>query len=258
MLSTDAWAAFVVLLFFGILIVLEAGRRFGQRRAARDVEGARAGLGVVDGAIFGLLGLLIAFAFSGAAARFDGRKALIAQEANAVGTAWLRLDLLPRESQPALRELFRQYLEARIAGYRKLPDLEAAFAEDQRATALQADIWSKCVPLCQSDAGRPYAVLVLGALNEMFDMATTRNMALRQHPPIIITGMIGLSALLGAAHAGFGMAGSKRRSWLHYLGFAAILSITIYVTIDLEHPRAGLFRVDAADRVLIDLLAGMH
>jgi len=96
--ALTAWLT-TSLLFLGILALMEVERRFGQRRAAEDAEGARAGLGAVEGAVYGLLGLLIAFSFSGAAERFAGRRTLIIEEANAIGTAYLRVDLLPEEAQ---------------------------------------------------------------------------------------------------------------------------------------------------------------
>ena len=167
-------------LFAALLILQELGRRFALRRAARDPEGARAGAGVVDGAIFALLGLLIAFTFSGAASRFDERRKLIVEEANAIGTAYLRIDLLPAAAQGEMRESFRRYLDARLAAYRALPDLEAANADLARATRLQQEIWTKAVA---SSAGTPTAVLVLPALNQMIDITTTRTMAAQTHPP---------------------------------------------------------------------------
>ena len=98
-------------LFAGMILLLEVGRRLGRRRHGRDEEGARAGLGAVEGAVFALLGLLIAFTFSSAASRFDTRRQLIVQEGNAIGTAWLRLDLLLSSAQPELRDLFRRFLD---------------------------------------------------------------------------------------------------------------------------------------------------
>ena len=128
-------------LFAGMLVLLETGRRLGLRRLARDSEAARAGFGVVGGAIFALMGLLIAFTFSGAASRFDTRRQLVVEEANAIGTAYLRLDLLPANAQSALRESFRQYVEARLDVYRKLPDIVAAKqALAQRHPATGADL----------------------------------------------------------------------------------------------------------------------
>src|SRR5262245_61086788 len=105
-------------LFAGMLVLLEVGRRIGARRIAEDPAGAAAGVGTVEGAILGLLGLLLAFTFSGSSARFDARRELIVQEVNAIDTAYRRLDLLSPEAQPALREDFRRYLDARLAVYR--------------------------------------------------------------------------------------------------------------------------------------------
>jgi hypothetical protein len=245
-------------LFVGILILLEVGRRLGNQRLASDPEGARAGTGVVEGAIFALVGLLIAFTFSGAASRFDARRDLIVQETNAIGTAWLRLDLLPAGTQPAIRERFRQYVDARLEVYRKLPDIEAARAELARATALQEDIWTQAVAAGRLEGAPPPAtMLLLPALNEMFDITTTRTMATQMHPPIVIYGMLVGLALASALLAGYGMAGGKSRNWLHILGFAAVMAVAVYVIIDLEFPRLGLIRVDTFDQALVELRASM-
>src|SRR5450432_3459290 len=116
-------------MFLAMLLLLETGRRLGARRLASDPEAAKSGSGAVEGAVFGLMGLLIAFTFSGAATRFDTRRALVVEEANDIGTAWLRLDLLPAIAQPPLREKFHEYVDTRLAVYRKLPDLAAARVE---------------------------------------------------------------------------------------------------------------------------------
>src|SRR4051794_33487698 len=91
--------ALTAALFVGMLVLLEAGKRAGARRHAVDPDGAHLGTNAIDGAIYALLGLLIAFTFSGAASRFDERRALIVQEGNDIGTAYLRLDLLPATAQ---------------------------------------------------------------------------------------------------------------------------------------------------------------
>jgi hypothetical protein len=101
-------------LLAGMLILTEAGRRIGLRRMAEDPEGVRAGLGAIEAAILALLGLLLAFTFSGAGSRFDARRQLIVDETNAIGTAYLRIDLLTAAAQPELRENFRRYVEARL------------------------------------------------------------------------------------------------------------------------------------------------
>ena len=172
-----AFNAFLITLalFAGIMMLLEIGRRIGNHRLTQDAKGARIGTGTVEGAVFALIGLLIAFTFSGAAARFDDRRALIVQETNAIGTAYLRLDLLPADAQPALRELFRRYLDSRLEIYRKLPDIEAARAELARSTQLQNTIWTQAIAASRQEGAPPAAtMLLLPALNEMIDITTTR------------------------------------------------------------------------------------
>lgn len=244
-------------LFAGMLALLELGRRLGRHRLGRGDEAARAGVGAVEGAVFALLGLLVAFTFSGAAARFDQRRQLILDEANAIGTAWLRLDLLPASAQPELRDLMRKYVDARLAAYEKLPNLEATRAELARASALQAQIWSRTVAASQQ-AATPLVATLVPALNAMFDIATTRTAAVHVHPPLIIFLMLGMLALMSSFLAGFAMAAAHSRSWIHMLAFALITSLTVYVILDLEFPRVGLIRVDAADRVLYEVRAGMN
>ena len=106
------------LLFAGSLLALEVGRRIGTRHLAAEKDKANVGLGTVEGAIFGLMGLLLAFTFSSSLTGFDLRRQLIVDEANAINTAYARLDVLPAETQSTLRDLFRQYLSARIDVYR--------------------------------------------------------------------------------------------------------------------------------------------
>jgi hypothetical protein len=241
-------------LFLGMLFFVEVGRRVGMRRQASD----EAGTGAVDGAVFALFGLLVAFTFSGAAARFDSRRDLITREANAIGTAWLRLDMLPAESQPPLRKLFRDYLDARLSTYRDVSQRGATMAEYDRSIAIQNEIWVLAVSASKAAPSPATATLVLPALNDMIDITTTRLMASRTHPPTVIFVLLFVLALGCSFLAGVGMAKGGRRNWLHMTAFAAITAVTVYVILDIEFPRLGLVRVDAADRVLIELRQGMN
>jgi hypothetical protein len=244
-------------LFLGMLLMLEIGRRIGRRRLTEDPESSRLGTGAVEGAVFGLLGLLIAFTFSGAAERFDRRRELIVEEANDIGTAWLRIDVLPAESQPMLRDSFRRYLDARLSAYGSLHDIDVATRELARSNELQNEIWDRAVEASASAPDQRAAVLLLPALNEMIDVTTTRLMATRVHPPKIIHVMLCLLALTSALLGGYAMAGSRRRSLVHVVVFAAIVALTVYVIVDIEYPRFGLVRVDDFDRVLVELRASM-
>ena len=241
-------------LFVGMLVLLEVGRRIGKRRMQRDPESAREGVGAADGAIFALLGLLIAFTFSGAATRFDQRRSLIIEEANAIGTAYLRVDLAAPDLQPALRESFRRYLAARLDVYRKIPDMDAVQVAMANANRLQTEIWGQAIAATRAPGSHPSAaVLFLPALNAMIDITTTRTMATRFHPPVIIFVLLIGLALAAAILAGDAMAASKTRSWTHVVGFAAAVAVSLYVILEIEYPRLGLIRVESFDQALTDL-----
>jgi hypothetical protein len=248
---------FALGLFVGTLLMLEAGRRAGGRWRSRIMEGGAAGIGAVETAIFTLLGLLIAFTFQGAAARFDARRALVVEEVNHVGTAWLRIDLLPATDQGRMRELFRAYLDSRIETYRRIPDVAAVKAQIRITERLQGEIWKLALNSHREGAT---AVLtgMLPALNAMFDIVTTRTMAARTHPPGVVFGMLALLAGMAAFMAGNGMSGTKIRSWLHIIAFATVLAVTVYVIMDMEYPRVGLIRVDDFDEALVNLRRSMN
>ena len=185
------------------------------------------------------------------------RRQQIVEESNAIGTAYLRLDLLPAEAQPPLRDLFRRYVDVRLETFRKLPDLHAAEAELAKGTAMQQAIWSRAVAACKSQNAVRTTMLLLPALNQMIDISATRTMTARLHPPTIVFDMLVGLALVGALLAGYGLGAGRSRSWIHVLALSAIVAMTVYVILDVEYPRIGFIRVDAFDRALIDLRRSM-
>jgi len=245
-------------IFIGILVSLVLGRRLGRRAIAHHGSASVPSVSSLEAAVFGLLGLLIAFTFSGALSRFDVRRTQAVEEANAVGTAYLRIDLLPATAQPLLRETLRKYVDARIATYRALPDVNAAHLELVRSQDLQTEIWAQAVAAIRMPEIRPGAeLLVMPALNQMFDIATVRVVATQIHPPLIVYEMLIALALASAMLAGYQSAGEKDYDWVHKVGFAGIVAFTVYVILDIEYPRLGWVRLDAIDQVLVNVRAGM-
>ena len=245
-------------LLLGILLFLEIGRRIGVYRLNRDEEGLAKGGGAAEGAIFALLGLLIAFTFSGAASRFEERRHLITEETNNIGTAYLRIDLLPNDAQTEMRELFKHYLDSRIAIFNSAENKPILFEKIKESEQLQQKIWSTAIrDVKRTDAIPSAAMLFLPALNAMIDITTTRLTATRNHPPIIIFGLLISLSFISALLVGYSVSENEDRDWLHPLVFASIMTLTIYVIIDLEYPRLGLIRISDADQVLIDLRNSM-
>ncbi len=247
--------------FLGIMaamfLFMEAGRQANKRLLRLDSEAARSGIGVVEGAVFSLIALLIAFTFYGTAARFDERRQLVVQEANAIGTAWLRLNLLPAAAQPPLQEKFRQYVGARIAFDEALPDITAANAEVGKTTALQIEIWTEAVADCRDAGSSSTTMLLIPALNDMFDMSTTRTMAAYLHTPLLIYGILLLLVMAGSLLVGYSMAGGKRHNWFHSFAFIATITLAMYLILDFEFPNVGLIRLSPFDQVLVNLQRNM-
>ncbi len=247
-----------IFLFVLMLVFYEFGRRTGKRKLARDPQGLAQGIGAAEGAVFGLLGLILAFTFSGAASRFEDRRHLITEEANAIGTAYLRIDLLSADAQPEIRSLFREYARLRSEVYSNSTNVAATKARLETSARLQKKIWDKSVSAVENGGGSGDATkLLLPALNQMIDITTTREVATRNHPPIIVFLLLAGLSLAGAMLIGYDMSPNKDRGWFHSISFAAIISLACYVIIDLEFPRMGLIRVDSADQVLVDLQKSM-
>jgi hypothetical protein len=242
--------ALSTLVFIGTLACLDFGFRMGSRSrhaAASD------GIGAIEGAVFALLGLLLGFSFAGGIVHLDARRQLIVEEANNIGTAYLRLELLPPADGADLRPMFREYLDTRLRAYAKLPELDAAAIEFANAARMQQLIWSRAVAATRTAPTPATAMLLLPAINSMIDVTTARSVALHTHLPALIFVLLMMVAYLSALLAGYAMAKRRARSWLHMVVYALVTAITIYAVVDLDYPRAGFIRIGAADQALTQL-----
>jgi hypothetical protein len=125
------------------------------------------------------------------------------------------------------------------------------------SAALQREIWAQAVATARTESSPAAAMLLLPALNQMIDITTTRTLAAQMHPPITIFAMLFILALVSSLLAGYEMAFAKTRSWIHMVVFVIILTVTVYVILDIEYPRFGLIRIDPFDRALVELRQSM-
>ena len=241
-----------VALFAAVVLCFQLGFRLG-RRDSHISSTAVDSVSAITGAIFALLGLIVAFAFSGALARLDTRRQLIVQEANAIGTAYLRLDLLPLEAQAPLRERFQAYAVSRAALYQDLGDDAAVRRDLDTAEALQHEIWDQAMAASRGADFQSARLLLIPALNEMIDIVTTRSVAIQTHMPLFIWFGLSILALVCATIAGYGASVAQHSFHLHSILFAAVVAFTVYMILDIEYPRFGFVRLDQANQALIDL-----
>ena len=245
---------FAVGLFPAFMLAAEVGRRRGLAYLARDPAGLPKGTGAAEASVYAVIGLILAFSFSGADARFENRRHLIMSETNAISTAYMQLDLLPEPTRTEVRKDFLEYLDSRIATFQGVYDEGTVQARLARTAEIKARIWQKSVASTLDRRSHPNAsALLLPTLREMFDIATSRWMALTDHPPIAIFVLLTGMNMIGAMLCGFATSVNKRRPWFYIWILAAVLSVTQYVIVDLEFPRIGLIRLDSADQYLVEL-----
>lgn len=244
-------------LLVGMILFYEMGRQIGRAQIRRNPKGLAKGIGAAEGSVFGLLGLLIAFTFSGAASRLEERRDLITEEANNIGTAYLRLDLLVEDDKQNLRERFRKYAELRATPPR-IEEFTSADAWYTQTGEMQREIWTRSLAASQRAEADPDATkLLLPALNEMIDITSTRKRATKDHPPLAVYLLLGTLSLLGALMVGYAAADNDKRNWLHPISFAIITALAVHLILDLEFPRIGFIRVDASDVAILDVRKDM-
>ena len=215
-------------------------------------RGLRRQLDVIRTATFALVAFLIAFAFSGAGERFVNRLDVIVEEANALGTAWLRADVLPEPHRNELKATLKEYTTDRVALYqtRDRDEIDRLLG---KVGDLQARMWTTA--LAGTAGNPPLMMQVLPPLNEVFDLHTTHLALVHRQLPLPIMVVLLGTAAISLLLVGFGNGGSGRRFPLLDAVYAGVLGVALWMTIDLDHPHQGLIRVTS--QPLVDTLATM-
>src|SRR3954452_5934733 len=182
--------AIAALFFVGSLISLRLGRQLGLQHSKRNGPEGNVGLATVEGAIFGLMGLLLAFTISGALQRFDERRQLVIQEANSASTAHDRLDLFEDNVRRNLRTKLKDYVDARIDLHRISHDFSVRgwselFSPEQqdKIVDIKNKLWDATVVACPQASFRAACAQALPALSNLFEVARLRLGASEKHPP---------------------------------------------------------------------------
>jgi hypothetical protein len=241
-----------VLLFILILFVNWLGFRFRERQAKRNPNEVRDGAGATEGALLGLMALMLAFSFNSASSKFDVRREVIVEEANNIGTAILRCDLYPDSIRNLFRADFKKYVEARI-NYYNAGDDAGKIADALRQTNIYSgNIWRRAAYLFQIPEYRMRSREIIPVINSMIDIVTTRDVGrVAKVPPIILEVLLLLTIISGFL-TGYSQSG-KRRNIIMIFGFALMTTITVYLILDLDRPRRGILNLDAAEQKVVEL-----
>lgn len=244
------WATLLVV---GAILLgaTEIGFRIGRRHTPERRKAHQGQSGALQGALLGLLGLLLGFTFAMAVGRYDARKQLVMDEANAIGTAWLRAAMLSDPARETIRTTLADYISARLEGA-KVSSGSPEFAEQAvRSERDQATMWRVTVSEAKAN-NTPSTALFTSALNDLIDLDTKRQAAMRNHVPPTVWLLLILISTTVCWTTGYATGlGESGRHALSMVILPALLTVVVTIIADLDNPRRGLIQVN--QQIMIDL-----
>ncbi len=239
-------------LFALMLATTEVGFRLGSKIEASTPADTKSQISTVEAAVLGVLALLLGFTMSMAVSRFDVRRQLLLDEANAIRTSSLRAQLLPAPEGPEIAGLLRQYVSVRVQYGTAGNDLARLDSLKTQAAHLQKEFWTRAVTYAKREPNEVKAGSLLQSLNRAIDLEAARWMALQNRVPdsvIYVNAVVSLLAVLLVGYT-FGLNGP--RNILSMCVLALSITLVLAVIIDLDRPRSGFVR--SSQQPMIDLL----
>jgi hypothetical protein len=231
-----------------VLLAVEGGFRLGQYRRRRSEQEDKPPVGEMVAATLALLAFMLAFTFGLAASRFDVRRGLVIDEANAIGTTYLRAGLLPEPHRSDVRSLLREYVDVRLEAVQP-GKLSRSIG---RSEELHARLWAHAVAVGEKNPGSIVVGLFIASLNEVIDLHAKRlALGVRNRIPGTIWAALSFVTIIGTSVIGYhaGLAGSGRS--LALLALVLAFSAVVTLIADLDRPQEGLLRV--SQQTMIDL-----
>lgn len=243
------WALLVGIVLM-VLLSVEGGYRLGRLRA-RQAHEMEMPVGEMVASTLGLLAFILGFTFGLAASRFDAKRQLLVDEANAIGTTYLRAEMLP-EGRDGIQVLLREYVDVRLEAIK--PD--QLTRSIRRSEELQRKLWDVTVPIAKKNPDSIVVGLFVQSLNEVIDLHTKRLTAgLRNRIPFAIWAALYGIAVFSFAAMGYhsGLTGTSRSLVIIFVAFA--FSVVIVLIADLDRSQEGVLNV--SQQALIDLRQSM-
>jgi hypothetical protein len=238
--------------FLLMLTATEVGFRLGRKSEARTPESVKSQIFTVEAGILGILALLLGFTISMAVSRFEIRKQLVLEEADAIGTARLRTQLLPPPAGPEIASLLSQYVNIRVQYGAAGNDLARLEDLNNQTARFHTELWSRATAYARQDPNPVTTGLLLQSLNEAIDLGEARWMAIKNHVPESVIYINAVVGLLSAMLVGYSFGVNGRRNIFSMFMLAVAITLVLAVIIDLDRPRAGYIR--GSQQPMIDLL----
>jgi len=241
------WALFIITIV-AIVLTQECGYRLGRMRGRRANQESHTSVGVMVGAQLSLLAFLLTFTYGIAASRFDTRRQVLLDEANAIGTAYLRAATLPEPQRAEVRRLLREYVDVRITAAQR-DSVEQAI---RRSEDLLGQLWTEAVAAAEQDPRSVPVGLFVQALNEVIDLHTKRVTAgLRSRIPAPVWAALCAVVILAFVAMGYHSGLTKTSRSPAVLMVVLTFAVVVWLVADLDRPGQGLLR--ESQQLMIDL-----
>jgi hypothetical protein len=245
--------AIIQCVFFALMMAAtEAGYRLGRKSEPNVPENTKSQISTVEGALLGVLALLLGFTMSMAVSRFEIRKQLVLEEADAIGTSRLRAQLIPSPEGPEILGLLQQYVSVRVQYGSAGNDLARLDQLNTQSAHFQTELWNRTNAYAQQHPNPVTVGLLLQSLNQTFDLAEARWMAFQNHVPESVIYVNAAVSLLAAMLVGYSFGVSGRRNIFSMCVLAVSITLVLAVIIDLDRPRSGFIR--GSQQPMVDLL----
>jgi prepilin signal peptidase PulO-like enzyme (type II secretory pathway) len=245
-----------VIVLVGAFVGMELAFRWGRRANESASDDAKGHLNIIQTSTLGILALLLAFTFSLSLQRFESRSDAVVDEANAIGTAYLRAQLLPVTLRGDVRRLLRDYVDLRVRAGTVATNEEDRLGElVGQAAGIQDALWEHARRSAEIEPNPVTSGLFIQALNEMIDSFGRRDATINRHVPEVVLFLLLGTFVMTVAIVGFG-AGvvGQRPSWVTF-AMVALIVVLVLVILDLDRPRRGLIVV--SEKNLLDLQGSM-
>jgi hypothetical protein len=232
----------MIVLFLGVMVAAsETGYRLGRR--SRAEEKTKALVPIVVASILGIMGLLLGFTMSMSVSRYDGRRRLVVEEANAIETAYLRAQALPPSESAELQELIRQYTKVRLSVSQAALDPQKLKQGKEEGARLESQLWSRAAALAQKDPQSVPAGLMMESLNNVFGLENSRWVSFVAHVPEGVLYVNALMGLVSALLVGYDFGITGHRNPLSEALLIISITVVMAVIIELDRPHSGIVRV---------------
>lgn len=235
-----------VLLFLPLLIfwlIFEGGFKLGRHQSGSIDDATKSWIASVEQMILLVLSLLLAFSFGIAEQRFDARKQLVVDEANAIGTTYLRSQWLAEPRRNEVARLLGRYVDLRLPADMSTVDraLPKMLAESDR---LQSQLWSHAIAIAQEQPGSPVAALFISTLNDMIDLQSKRLAAFHNRVPEIILWLLYVFAAFAVFITGYVAAFGNRKSTVALVPMIGVLALALWIIVDLDRSQQGFMKIN--------------